>query len=115
MKRVMAAIAISSTTVFLVVSHCNLAAAAARADAPPPRVANETAIDRQAEMARILSILDRKIAGPMVRRRAAEKLATLSDRQIQLIASLAERLAVDGDGPAGGIALLLITALLIVS
>ncbi len=40
---------------------------------------------------------------------------TLSDRQIRLIASLSERVSDNGAGPAAGIALLLITALLILS
>ena len=115
MNRVMTAIAISSTTAFLVASSPNVVAAAARADAPQPRGGHETATDRQGETRRILSILTRKIADPMVRRKAADKLVMLDDSQVHLIASLAERLAVDGESPAGGIALLLITALLIVS
>jgi hypothetical protein len=115
MNTMMTAIAISSTTVFLVVSSWNAMAVAAGADAPHPSKAQEMASDRRAETRRILSTLDRKVADPTVRRRAAEKLVMLSNGQVHLIASLAERLAVDGDGPAAGIALLLITALLIVS
>src|SRR3989442_974307 len=50
MNRVMTAIAISSTTAFLVASSPNVVAAAARADAPQPRGGHETATDRQGEM-----------------------------------------------------------------
>lgn len=115
MNRVMTAAAIASTTVCLVVSGVTPAAAAARADAPRPRMAQERAIDRPAEIARILSTLDRGIDDPGARRRAVDKLGKLHDRQLRLIASLAERLAADGDGPAAAIALVLITALLLVS
>lgn len=105
--------AIATTAVFLVVPSWNVVPAAGR-HAPHPRLAQETASHRRAETTRILSTLDRTVADPMVRRRAAKKLVTLSHGQLHLIAALAERLTVDGDGPAAGIALLLITALLIV-
>jgi hypothetical protein len=104
--------AIVSTTVFLVVPSWNVVPAAG-GHAPHPRLAQEATSHRRAETTRILSILDRTVADPMVRQRAAKKLVNLSHDQLHLIASLAERLTVDGDGPAAGIALLLITALLI--
>jgi hypothetical protein len=110
---VKAAVVICSTTLFLVVPGGHVVAAAG-ADTPRPRSAHETA-DRRAETARILSILGRRISGPLVRKRAAEKLVTLSDGELRLMASLADRLSIDGDGPAAGVALLLLTALLIVS
>ena len=114
MNRILTVIVISSITAGLVAS--SLSVAAARTDAPPRRpVPAVAAGDRRAEMGRVLTVLDRKVADPMVRRKAAEKLVVLSSGQIHLIASLADRLAVDGEGPAAGIALLLITALLIVS
>ena len=77
MNRVMTAIAISSTTAFLVASSPNVVAAAARTDAPQPRGGHETATDRQGETRRILSILTRKIADPMVRRRATARSTSL--------------------------------------
>lgn len=115
MKIMMTAIAIASATVFLVVAAGIMVATAAGADALHPRTAPRTATARRIETTRILSILDRTVAGPMVLTRAAEKLVTLSDDQVHLMASLADRLTADGDRPAAGIALLLITALLIIS
>jgi len=110
MKRMGIALAISLTTLCLAVSGSIPATAA-----PPPRASSVVAPERQREIARILSVLDGRTPDPAVRRRAAGKLVTLSDRQIRLIASLSERVSDDGAGPAAGIALLLITALLILS
>lgn len=115
MKRLMTVMAIAATTLCLVVVGAGEARAAARADAPQPRQRSQVATDRRAEVAAILSVLERRIADPNARQRAAEKLGRLSDRQIDLLASLSGRLAVDGDGPAAGVGLLLITALLILS
>ncbi len=115
MKKLVIAVAISATTLLLIIAGAGEAGAAARTETPRPRPTHEMAIDRRAELAAILTVLDRTIADPIVRKRAAEKLVKLNDRQIELIASLADRAAVDGDGPAAGIALLLITALLILS
>lgn len=91
------------------------AGATARADARPSRIAIETAPVRRAEIEKILAVLEREIADPVLRAKALDKLATLSDRQLRLLASLSEHVAAAGDGPAGGIALFLITALLILS
>jgi hypothetical protein len=99
----------------LAVSGSFPATAAPPPGARPPRAASVAATERQREIARILSVLDRRTADPGVRRRAADKLVTLSDRQIRLIASLSERVSDNGAGAAAGIALLLITALLILS
>jgi hypothetical protein len=115
MNTMMTAIAISSTTVLLVVASGIGVAARAGADAPRPGQAPAVRSDRRAETRRILSTLDSQVADPMVRRRVADKLLMLSDGRVHLIAALAERLAVDGDNPAARFALLLITALLIAS
>ena len=110
MNRMSIALAVSLTTLPLAVSGSIPATAA-----PPPRAVSVAATERQREIAGILSVLDGRTADPAVRRRAADKLVTLDDRQIRLIASLSERVSGDGAGPAAGIALLLITALLILS
>lgn len=91
------------------------AAAAPRRDERQPRPATATPADRQADIAAILAVLDRTNGDPAFRTRAATKLASLSDRQLQLMASLSERIRGGSDGPAAGIALFLITALLILS
>lgn len=91
------------------------ASAGPRRDEHQPRPATETPADRQADIAAILAVLDRTNGDPAFRTRAATKLATLSDRQLQLMASLSDRIRAGGDGPAAGLALFLITALLILS
>ena len=110
MNRRSFALAVSLATLPLAVSGSVPATAA-----PPTRAASVAATARRREIERILSVLDGRTADPAVRRRAADKLVTLDDRQIRLIASLSERVSDDGAGPAAGIALLLITALLILS
>jgi hypothetical protein len=113
MNRMRTALAVSLTMLPLAVSGSIPADAAPPPH--PPRASSVAATERQREIARILSVLDRRTADPEVRRRAADKLGTLSDGQIRLIASLSERVSDDGAGPTAGIALLLITALLILS
>src|SRR2546422_362236 len=70
---------------------------------------------RQMYIEKILGVLEHKVTDPTARTKAAAKLATLSDRQLKLMAALSERVAVVGDGPADSIALFLLTALLILS
>jgi hypothetical protein len=113
MNRMSTALAVSLTMLPLAVAGSIPATAAPPPGAPPARASSVAATGRHREIALILSVLDRRTANPEVRRRAADKLVTLSDRQIRLIASLSERVSDNGAGPAAGIALLLITALLI--
>jgi hypothetical protein len=84
--------------------------------APPTRgLAGSTAIPaRRTETAKVLLALGRRGGDRATLRKAADKLATLNDGQIRLIASLSERVVGEG-GPATDVALLLLTALLILS
>src|SRR3989442_351636 len=81
----------------------------------PPRLTQDGAPGRQMYIEKILGVLEHKVTDPAARTKAADKLATLSDRQLKLMAALSERVAVVGDGPADSIALFLLTALLILS
>jgi hypothetical protein len=91
-------------------------ATAASPGAPPtPRHAGSTAIaDRRAETAKILSALGRRVRDRVILTKCAHKLATLNDGQIRVLASLSERVA-GGGRLAADVALLLLTALLILS
>lgn len=113
MNRVISAIALVSTTVF--VPGWPHAAVALPARPSPPGRVDGVAVDRQARVEKVLSMLGRKVADAAVRKKVADKLATVSDRDLRLIAALSERMAATGGGPADEIALLLITALLILS
>jgi hypothetical protein len=90
-------------------------AAAPRTDPREPPLAAETALVRKVYIEKILAVLDHKVTDPASKGKAAEKLATLSDRQLRLMAALSDRVLLVGDGPADGLALFLITALLILS
>src|SRR5207247_1853914 len=64
---------------------------------------------------KILAVLEPRLVDAAARARAAEKLATLSDARLRLMAALSDRVALVGAAPADGIALFLLTALLILS
>ncbi len=87
-------------------------ATAAAPGAPPTR--STAMADRRAETAKILSALGHRVRDRVILRKTAHKLATMTDGQIRLIASLSERIA-GGGGLAADVALLLLTALLILS
>ena len=89
--------------------------AAPRAAARSPSPASDLMPARQVYIEKILGVLAHKVADPAFRTRVADKLATLNDRQLSLMASLSARVGVVGKGPADEIALFLITALLILS
>lgn len=80
----------------------------------PPRV-SQVAAPREVYIESILVVLDHTVTDPASRTRAEEKLATLSDRRLRLMAALSDRVALVADGPASGIALFVITALLVLS
>jgi len=89
--------------------------AAPRADLREPPLASGVARDREVYTEKILAVLEPRLVDPVARARAAEKLATLSDARLRLMAALSDRVALVGAAPADGIALLLLTALLILS
>jgi hypothetical protein len=113
--RLITALTIPLIAMLVVVPGWNQIAAAPRPGPPPPRLTREGAPDRQIYIEKILGVLERKVADPTFRARAADKLTMLSDRQLQLMGALSERVAVVGDGPVDSIALFLLTALLILS
>jgi hypothetical protein len=112
MRKLIAAVAVPLTVLLpAVVPAWDQAAAATRAPVGPARAAPARATD----IAKIIAVLERGTTDSLLGAKAWEKLATLSDRQLHLMAALSERAAADGDGPARGLALFLITALLILS
>lgn len=116
MIRPLSVVRLSLMTLLLVgVPGRDRAAAAGHADARETRVTAESDPARRADIATIVAALARGTAGPAFRLKAADKLATLDDRQLRVMASLSQRVTAGGDGPADGIARLLITALLILS
>jgi hypothetical protein len=102
-------------TLLVVQGWTHAAAAAPRTDLREPPRADATAPVRKVYIEKILAVLDHKVTGPASKAKAAEKLVTLSDRQLRLMAALSDRVLLVGDGPADGLALFLITALLVLS
>jgi len=103
-------IMVSSVVLLLVIWRSSIAVAGITG----PKLSNPySVVNRKADMAKILSVLENKMGGQKLPEKAMDKLFTLSDGQIRLIASLAERIANDGHTGGADIAFLLITALII--
>ncbi|MBI2089168.1 MAG: hypothetical protein HYT78_10555 [Deltaproteobacteria bacterium] len=67
------------------------------------------------EIDEILSALESKLERRRLPEKTKEKLSTLSDGQLSLLASLSIRMPRDDHGIAGDIAFLLITSLIVLS
>lgn len=82
-----------------------------------PRVQNPSTrvVARRADLGRILSVLEVKMGGHTLPAKVKDKLSTLTDGQIRLIASLSDRIADEGHTPSADIAFLLMAALIILS
>ena len=113
--RSMIALTLVVSVMLLVDPGCHHVVAAPRADLREPPLAKSVARDREVYTEKILAVLEHRVADSASRVKAAEKLATLNDRQLRLMAALSDRVALVGNGPADGLALFLITALLILS
>jgi ABC-type sulfate transport system substrate-binding protein len=65
-----------------------------------------------ADVSKILSVFENRIEDPQLLERTKDKLLTLDQRQIRLIASLSDRVAKEGNTTGSDIAFLLMTALI---
>ena len=74
-----------------------------------------TILTREADMSKILSVLENRIGSQRLMEKATERLSTFNDAQTRLMASLADRIVNEGNTAEGDIAFLLITALIIFS
>ena len=70
-------------------------------------------IHREAAVAEIRSLLDAKLGRAGVSTKVQDKLRTLDDRQLHLMASLADRITAEANTPGTDLALLLLTALVV--
>lgn len=80
-----------------------------------PQSASARAVNRRADLGTILSVLEWKMGSDPLPGKVREKLSTLSDGQIRLIASLSERMAVGGQTASADVAFLLVAALIVLS
>ena len=65
-----------------------------------------------ADVSKILSVFENRIEDRQLLERTKDKLLTLDQRQLRLIASLSERVAKEGNTAGSDIAFLLMTALI---
>ena len=81
----------------------------------PKRVHLSPQADRAEDLDRILEVLERKMGGKKLSKKAKDKLFTLKEDKARLIISLCDRIT-DDDRTAGAeIAYLIITALIVLS
>ncbi len=73
------------------------------------------AIHPEAEIRKVLAVLENRIEGKKFTEKAKDKLLILSDRQIRLIISLSEVIVQGDPAPVADIAFLLMTVLIIFS
>jgi hypothetical protein len=85
------------------------------ADPKPGDSHSYTILTREADMSKILSVLENRIGSQRLIEKAKDRLFTFSDAQTRLMADLADRIANEGNTAGGDIAFLLITALIILS
>lgn len=74
-----------------------------------------TALTREAEMSKILSVFEDRIGSQKLIEKAKDRLFTFSDAKTRLMFDLADRIAREGNTAGGDVAFLLITALIILS
>ena len=74
-----------------------------------------TALTREADMSKILSVLEDRIGSQKLIEKAKDRLFTFSDEKTRLMSDVADRIAREGNTAGGDIAFLLITALIILS
>src|SRR5438876_12137882 len=91
--RLITALTIPLIAMLVVVPGWNQIAAAPRPGPRAPRLTQDGAPGRQLYIEKILGVLEHKITDPAARTKAADKLATLSDRQLKLIAVLSVHVA----------------------
>jgi hypothetical protein len=72
-------------------------------------------IDHTSEMFTVLSVLEKRVGDQRLLGKIRDKLPTLSEDRLRMIASLSERVAVDDHSAKTDIAFLLLTALIIFS
>jgi hypothetical protein len=87
-------------------------AAIARNGKAVPESDHRSGLSSSADVSKILWVLENKIEDRQLLERTKDKLLTLDRRQIQLIASLSDRVADEGGTTGSEIAFLLMTALI---
>lgn len=72
-------------------------------------------MDHAAEMFKVISVIEKKVADKKLRKKLEDKLPALSDNRLKLAASLSEQIAGDGHSAKKDFAFLLLTTLIVFS
>ena len=94
----------------IVIFH--LGVAAATGGTTVSRSDDEYASNHRTNILKVCSVLENRIEDQQLLEKTKDKLLTLSEGQIGLIASLSDRVSREGNTPVGDIAFLLMTALI---
>jgi hypothetical protein len=110
LKRFVRPIATWLVILQIIIFFLDISTAASRAITP--NSGDRYVFDRRANVLKILLVLEDKMGDQQLLERAKDKLFTLSEGQIRLIASLCDRVVKEGNKTAGDISFLLITVLI---
>ena len=88
---------------------------AARCEIKNSKADENYVMSRETRVIKVLQALEMKIGNQKSLEKAKDKLLTLKDPQLFLVTSLSEQIEKEGDKPGVDIAMLLITALIILS
>ena len=81
--------------------------------AAPLLLKTEKTIGHEAELQRVLSVIERRTTDGKVLEKMQKKLVTLGERELHLAASLCERIARDDDSAGANIAFSIVTAMIV--
>ncbi len=101
--------------IFLPLGICLLNPTGAISKAISPESGNQYGLHREIDRLKILFVLENKMGNKKLLEKAMVKLTTLDEWQMQLITSLSDRIAHEGNTTGADIAFLLMTVLIIFS
>jgi hypothetical protein len=85
---------------------------------PTPSRERNTRVSRERsdrDLSKIIGILESRIKNRQLPEKAKNKLAAMNDEEIRLVTSLCDRMAGEGDTAGADLALMLVTALIVLS
>jgi hypothetical protein len=113
-QRLLQTIALLSLAGMIVPAGVSAAAGAQGTAAPGLSQAGQVR-DHQADVLKVLSVIEHRAHDGKVLDRMREKVGALNDRQLRLAASLCERIALDDHSAGANIAFSIVTAMIVLS
>lgn len=105
------------TILSMVVACAGISSASLRAGPTPfARLVPESATDRhERNISRVLSVLENRIGEGALPAKAKKRLQGMSDEELRLVTSLCDRIAVADNKDGADVALLLVTAMIVLT